>query len=59
MFLLKFLSRKFLMPIIFYLITGITKNVLAVDNETIYIFAALSAFFIFMEGLKDLKQKNN
>lgn len=56
--MIKFLSRKFLMPIVFYLLTGLTKNILAVDNETIYIFAGLTAFYIFMEGLKDLKQKN-
>lgn len=54
--LLKFLSRKFLMPIVFYLLTGTTKNLFGVDNEVVYIFAGLTAFYILVEGLKDLKQ---
>ena len=52
--MLKFLSRKFLMPLVFYLLTGTTKNILAVDNETIYIFAGLTAFYILIEGLVDM-----
>lgn len=54
----KFFSRKFLMPVIFYLLTGTTKNLFGIDNEVVYIFAGLVAFYILIEGLIDLKTKS-
>jgi hypothetical protein len=56
--MIKFLSRKFLMPLVFYLLTGTTKNILNIDEPTIYVFAGLSAFYILCETLIDLKQKS-
>lgn len=54
--LLKFLSRKFLSTFVYMLLTILFKNFgFQISEKELFIFGALVGFYIFMEGLKDIK----
>lgn len=53
----KFLSRKFLSPFVFMLLSVLFKNFgFQIGDKELFVYGFLIGFYIFIEGLKDLKQ---
>lgn len=56
----KFLSRKFLSPFLFMIISVLFKSFgFELSDKHLFIFGALIGWYIFMEGLKDIRQSND
>ncbi|MEM5831360.1 MAG: hypothetical protein QXO40_04110 [Candidatus Aenigmatarchaeota archaeon] len=58
--MIKFLSRKFLSPFLFMVLSVLFKSFgFELSDKHLFIFGALVGWYIFMEGLRDIKGTTN